>query len=419
MNYNTIINPAILSGGTIIDKPNSHLLGRGEYGSVYLYEHKNLSYAVKTALDDKGNAALELEARVLMELRHPNIIKAFRPIPRVLVMINCQRSLQQIEENDNINLKMITYQLLSAVTYINSLHIYHKDIKPDNVMLINDQVQLVDFGLAEYSPPNNAKMFDEGTDYTKSLLIRGITGCNDLYDMSKKKKASRTKTLNAKIAIVQLLTYIQKSKVKSVKDLLWMIDIHSTLSTIYLVAGRLHGYNVDDVMLMEFMFMQDRYTRITKHTLKLVKKLIPVFNRIDIPYKPLQYYIDERERHFEKNYPESLTWDDLFESIRDGIPFEDYVYRGIIRFAPQQKQLMKEFLDTSIYRLIKTYLKPQIKPIVNIIHRFCRSAKINIKSANKLIAERDYVNEQHFNKIRNMIDKMSNEYIEETYLHEN
>ena len=51
-------------------------------------------------------------------------------------------------------LLLLLVQLLQALVYLHRRNILHRDIKPSNVLVVNNQVKLVDFGIAEMADAN-------------------------------------------------------------------------------------------------------------------------------------------------------------------------------------------------------------------------------------------------------------------------
>jgi len=45
-----------------------------------------------------------------------------------------------------IYVKRIIYSILKALSHIHRLGVFHRDVKPENIMLDNQQIKLVDFG---------------------------------------------------------------------------------------------------------------------------------------------------------------------------------------------------------------------------------------------------------------------------------
>lgn len=85
--------------------------------------------------------------------------------------------------------KYITYQMLRALQYLHSAHIYHRDVKPANVLVNRScDIKLADFGLSRYVDPLNdvAK-----TDYVVTrwyrapevILSRKYTSAIDVWSV--------------------------------------------------------------------------------------------------------------------------------------------------------------------------------------------------------------------------------------------
>lgn len=106
---------------------------------------------------------LESEVQVLSRLRHPNVVKLYDVIDAnsILCLV-----LELVEGGDlfdaiaaagkfsELEAKRMTSDLASALTYLHSLNIVHRDVKPENLFVVNlpdgmRSLKLGDFGLAE------------------------------------------------------------------------------------------------------------------------------------------------------------------------------------------------------------------------------------------------------------------------------
>ncbi len=99
------------------------------------------------------------EARRLAKLDHPNIVgvhQVFEDNETAYMALDFVDGLDmhEVVENDPARLTpekivVILKKLLEAVTFVHELHILHRDISPDNILLdANDEPVLIDFGAA-------------------------------------------------------------------------------------------------------------------------------------------------------------------------------------------------------------------------------------------------------------------------------
>jgi hypothetical protein len=142
-------------------------LGRGGMGTVYLGRHVHLgSYAALKVLlehyadDESVKSRFINEARILNDLRHPNIVeqKEFFQEGDHLVMVMEYvegRSLDQMigEEYGPIPHEKalpLFLQILEGIAYAHSRGVIHRDIKPSNVLVSKDgQAKITDLGIAK------------------------------------------------------------------------------------------------------------------------------------------------------------------------------------------------------------------------------------------------------------------------------
>ena len=141
-------------------------LGQGSYGKVILGIHKETGkkYAIKIIdkfLIDKLQKTHEIfiERDMLIKiLNHPNIIKfkyAFQNKKKLFFIeeLFLNGSLQNlIERNKIISEKLIKFylgEILNVLSYFEEKKIAHRDIKPDNILLDdNDHLKFIDFSTA-------------------------------------------------------------------------------------------------------------------------------------------------------------------------------------------------------------------------------------------------------------------------------
>jgi serine/threonine-protein kinase len=147
------------------------LLGEGGIGQVYRAEHTELGtpFAVKVlrpelAGDETVAGRFKREALAVSRLRHPNIVFVtdfgrLEDGRLYLVMEHLTgKSLQDVL-NDEGALPIgealeILIQVAEGMWFAQQHNVIHRDLKPDNIMLIEERVQrrsvkIIDFGLAK------------------------------------------------------------------------------------------------------------------------------------------------------------------------------------------------------------------------------------------------------------------------------
>lgn len=161
-----------LSAGTIIDGRYEILsvAGSGGMSTVFRAKHLDLGrlVAIKT-LDPLLVSDAELferfkrEARVLSELKHPHISMFYSygvlpsKIPYIAMEYLEGQTLAALLNDGAIPSKraiLLALQICSAMECAHKAGVIHRDLKPQNIFLLNDPepdyIKLLDFGLAKY-----------------------------------------------------------------------------------------------------------------------------------------------------------------------------------------------------------------------------------------------------------------------------
>jgi serine/threonine protein kinase len=102
------------------------------------------------------------EARVLNQLKHPNIVSIYHigvadtGLPYIAMELVRGRNLRQLLKEDGalpaLRAVHIAKQIAEALSYVHSHNIIHRDLKPENFIILDqpaaDSVKLIDFGFA-------------------------------------------------------------------------------------------------------------------------------------------------------------------------------------------------------------------------------------------------------------------------------
>ncbi|XP_051478768.1 serine/threonine-protein kinase 36 isoform X2 [Apus apus] len=139
------------------------VIGEGSFGRVYKGRRKHsaqvvaLKFIPKVGQSEKELKNLQREIEIMRGLHHPNIVQmldTFETDKEVVVVADyAEGELFQILEDDGSlpedQVQIIAAQLVSALYYLHSHRILHRDMKPQNILLGKDGVvKLCDFGFA-------------------------------------------------------------------------------------------------------------------------------------------------------------------------------------------------------------------------------------------------------------------------------
>jgi len=181
-------------------------IGSGGMGTVYRALDRSTgrvltlkSIRTGRATNRKGRSLSEVrldlahEFSLLASLRHPNIISVLdygfdeHGMPFFTMDLE-ENALNIIEAGRHHPMSVqidLIVQMLRALAYLHRHGILHRDLKPDNVVVVDGQVKVLDFGLSTYlealEPPGTSWV---GTfPYMAPEMLRGeqITIATDLY----------------------------------------------------------------------------------------------------------------------------------------------------------------------------------------------------------------------------------------------
>ncbi|MCW8140889.1 MAG: protein kinase, partial [Planctomycetota bacterium] len=141
-------------------------LGRGGLSTVYLVDHRpsGTDRALKIARADQGaEDALRAEFKALHELNHPNLVKAVdltklvqNRLTLVLERVPGQALRDRLKAKVDLEPRLrrrFAEDLLSVLQYFEREEVVHKDLKPENLLVSDeDGLTVIDLSLVDISP---------------------------------------------------------------------------------------------------------------------------------------------------------------------------------------------------------------------------------------------------------------------------
>ncbi|XP_047091012.1 CBL-interacting protein kinase 25-like [Lolium rigidum] len=144
------------------------LLGEGNFAKVYLARHMDTKQEVAIKVMDKEKLIklgavhqIKREIAVMRRLRHPNIVQLHKVMAcksRIFVVMEYVRGgplYRHVPVNGGMKedeARRIFQQLVSALTFCHAQGVYHRDIKPDNLLVDeHGNLKVADFGLSAHA----------------------------------------------------------------------------------------------------------------------------------------------------------------------------------------------------------------------------------------------------------------------------
>ncbi|KAJ1261568.1 hypothetical protein BS78_09G040000 [Paspalum vaginatum] len=176
------------------------VIGKGSYGGVCsaLDTHTGEKVAIKKINDIFQHVSdatrILREIKLLRLLRHPDIVeikhillppsrREFRDIYVVFELMESD-SHQVIKANDDLtpeHYQFFLYQLLRGLKYIHTANVFHRDLKPKNILANADcKLKICDFGLARVAF-NDTPTAIFWTDYVATRWYRAPELCGSFF----------------------------------------------------------------------------------------------------------------------------------------------------------------------------------------------------------------------------------------------
>lgn len=159
-----VVSDESLIGMDIVEYHITKYLGSGSTGSVYIGTNKNNKYALKFIklqdVDDNFNLMINNEIKMMNTLAEKcdDYFTCFEEsfiyqdyyiiVTKLIPGEALSDFIKNNQEPDNYTKLEIMFNLSEAVKFIHEKGCSHRDIQPKNIMINNNRVHLIDFGLS-------------------------------------------------------------------------------------------------------------------------------------------------------------------------------------------------------------------------------------------------------------------------------
>jgi len=168
-------------------------IGTGKFSRVLLCKHQNNGHyhALKLmVLEDiircKQVTHVESEKKILSSVSHPFIISLesssldTRFLYFVLPFIPGGELFSHLRAVGRFSIpvaQFFTAEVVSALSYLHSLHIVYRDLKPENILLDSKgHIKIVDFGLSKYVKHKTKSICGTPEYVAPEILLNAVTG---------------------------------------------------------------------------------------------------------------------------------------------------------------------------------------------------------------------------------------------------
>jgi serine/threonine protein kinase len=115
--------------------------------------------------------------------QHPNLVRLIdtrETLDQILIVIE---NLEGVDLKTYITINNISqnfaakiiYEILSAVKYLQEYGIVHRDLNPQNILIVNNDIRLIDFSFSKILGPN------QKCDESFGNIVRGINYSHMLH----------------------------------------------------------------------------------------------------------------------------------------------------------------------------------------------------------------------------------------------
>jgi hypothetical protein len=188
-------------------------LGRGGMGIVYegLDEALDRKVAIKTitaqgGVSEESERRFAVEARAAARMQHPNIVAVYelgedRGVSYIAMELlegtdlgKLMRSAEELLLAEKLD---IAIQVCRGLAYAHERQVWHRDIKPDNIGLLDDgTAKIMDFGIAKM----------EGVQLTRTGMMVGTVSYMSPEQVRGQKVDGRTDVFSMGVILYQLLS---------------------------------------------------------------------------------------------------------------------------------------------------------------------------------------------------------------------